>query len=162
VESGHFVQYIITMPVLHLICGLPGSGKSTLAHELEHRENTIWLSADEWMSYIVGDGYDEKRRAAIEQVQWQLAKKLVKLGVNVVLDNGFWSRSEREGLRKEAADLGARTELHVLDVPLAELQKRIAKRNRALPANAFPITEQQLEEWSKLFERPRADELRQF
>lgn len=94
------------MSVLHLICGLPGSGKSTLASELEHRANTVWLSADEWMGRIVGDGYDEKRREAVEQVQWDLAKKLLGLGVNMVLDNGFWSRSERQRLRSEAAAAG--------------------------------------------------------
>jgi len=111
------------------------------------------------MSRIVGDGYDKKRRAAVEQIQWQLAKKLLKLGVDVVLDNGFWSRSERQQLRKEAAELGALTELHVLDVPLAELQARIATRNRALPENAFPISAHDLDEWSKLFEPPSADEM---
>ena len=83
------------------------------------------------------------------------------LGLNVVLDNGFWSRSERQALRKEAAEIGARTELHVLDVPLAELQARIAKRNQALPADAFRIDAADLDRWSKLFERPTTDELRQ-
>src|ERR1700741_5307681 len=142
------------MAVLNLICGLPCSAKYTLVYDLQKRENIIWLSADEWMSRVVGDGYDEKRRAAVEQVQWQLAKKLLKLGVDVVLDNGFWSRSERQQLRKEAAELGAQTELHVLDVPLAELQERIAARNRALPKNAFPISAHDLDKWSKLFEPP--------
>jgi len=148
------------MPVLHLICGLPGSGKSTLARELERGENTVWLSPDEWMSRIVGDGYDEKRREAVEQVQWELAKKLLKLDVNVVLDNGFWSRAEREALRIEAAEVGAETELHVLDVPLAELQARIARRNHALPTDAFRIEAADLDKWSKLFEPPTPDELR--
>jgi predicted kinase len=148
------------MPVLHLICGLPGSGKSTLARELERGENTVWLSPDEWMSRIVRDGYDEKRREAVEHVQWELAKKLLKLGLTVVLDNGFWSRSEREALRKEAAEVGAETELHVLDVPLVELQARIARRNHALPADAFRIEAVDLDKWSKLFEPPTPDELR--
>ena len=149
------------MAVLHLICGLRGSGKSTLASELERSEATVWLSADEWMTRIVGDGYDQERRAAIEQVQWELTKRLLKLGVNVVLDNGFWSRSERQLLRSEATELGASTELHVLDVPLAELQERIATRNRALPINAFRVDPADLETWSKLFELPTPDELRQ-
>jgi predicted kinase len=86
--------------VLHLVCGLPGSGKSTLAAQLAERENTIWRSPDEWMSRIVGDGYDEPRRAAIEQLQWELAGKLLRLRVDVVLDNGFWSRRERDALRR--------------------------------------------------------------
>lgn len=70
-----------------------------------------------------------------------------------MLDNGFWSRSERLGLRMEAAEVGAQTELHFLHVPLAELQVRITKRNNVLPADAFPIDAGHLEEWSKLFER---------
>ena len=149
------------MPILHLVCGLPGSGKSTLAKELELRDNTVWLSPDDWMSQIVADRHDEKRRAAVERVQWQLAKKMLRLGVNVVLDNGFWTRSERQGLRDEASKLGATIELHVLDVPLPELQKRVAKRNRTLPAYAFQIPARHLTEWSKLFEAPGADELGQ-
>jgi predicted kinase len=149
------------MSILHLVCGLPSSGKSTLAKELELLDNTVWLSPDDWMAQIVADGHDEKRRAAVERVQWQLSKKLLRLGVNVVLDNGFWTRSERQVLRDEATKLGATIELHVLDVPLAELQKRVAKRNRTLPAYAFQITARHLTEWSKLFEPPGADELRQ-
>lgn len=148
------------MPVLHLICGLPGSGKSMLARDLELSENTIWLSPDEWISQIVHDGYDQEHREAVERVQWELAKKLLKLGVNVVLDNGFWSRRERQALRTEAAGIGAETKLHVLDVPLAELQIRIAKRNRALPTNAFRIDAADLEEWSSKFETPAPDEMR--
>ena len=111
------------------------------------------------MTRIVGDGYDEERRRAVEQIQWDLTKKLLKLGLNVVLDNGFWSRSEREGLCGEAAALGARTELHVLDVPLGELQRRIAKRNRDLPSNCFPIKARDLEAWSRLFQPLGPDEV---
>ena len=147
------------MPTLHLICGLPGSGKSTLAAELARRERTIWLSPDEWMSRIVGDGYDERRRAAVEQVQWELAEKLLRLGIDVVLDNGFWSRAERDALRRRAGAIGARTELHFLDVPLSELELRLSARNRALPRNAFRVEAADLRRWAGLFEPPAADEL---
>jgi predicted kinase len=142
---------------LHLVCGLPGSGKSTLARQLAEADATIWLSPDEWMSRIVGDGYDERRRAAVERIQWELAKKLLALGIDIVLDNGFWSREERMSLRREADGLGARTELHFLDVPLAELTRRIAARNAASPL--WVVGEADLEKWSALFEPPEADEL---
>lgn len=143
--------------MLHLICGLPGSGKSTLARDLAAGENTIWLSPDEWMSRIVGDGYDEVRRAAVEQVQWDLAKKLLRLGIDVVLDNGFWSRGERLSLRAEAASTGATTQIHFLDVPLAELKRRIAARNREEPL--WVVEEDDLDNWLRLFEPPQADEM---
>ena len=80
------------LPTLHLVCGLPGSGKSTFAERLARDERALWLSPDLWMSRIVGDGYDEAKRAAVEALQWELAERLLVLGVDVILDNGFWSR----------------------------------------------------------------------
>lgn len=108
------------------------------------------------MSRIVGDGYDERRRSAVEQVQWKLAKKLLSAGLDVVLDNGFWSRSERISLRDEAATLGASTKLHFLDVPLSELKRRITARNAA--AALWPISEAALDEWARAFEPPDPSE----
>ncbi|MDQ4088111.1 MAG: ATP-binding protein [Pseudomonadota bacterium] len=147
------------MPTLHLICGLPGSGKSTLAARLAGREGTVWLSPDQWMMRIVGDPYDARRRAAVEQVQWELAQQLLRLGIDVVLDNGFWSRSERDRLREAAGQLGARTKLHFLDVPLPELARRVAARNEASPPGAIAISEEDLAAWAGLFEPPGPDEL---
>jgi predicted kinase len=124
---------------------------------LASSENTIWLSPDDWMSRIVGSGYDEGRRAAVEQVQWELAMKLLELGISVILDNGFWSKDERLSLRAEAASVGAITRLHFLDVPLVELKRRIAARNK--DASLWTVKESDLETWSNLFQPPQADEM---
>ncbi|HEX8528035.1 AAA family ATPase [Allosphingosinicella sp.] len=147
------------MTTFHMVCGLPASGKSTLARQLAAQPDTIWLSPDEWMRRIVGDGYDNVRRDAVEQVQWELARKLLQLGLSVVLDNGFWSHAERAVFREEAARVGAQTRLHFCDAPLAELQRRAVARNRALPQNAFHVEPDDLTRWSRLFERPTVDEL---
>ena len=87
------------MPVLHLICGLPGSGKTTLARRLERDLPAVRLAPDEWMARIVGDGYDEAKRAAVEAVQWEIAARALRLGVDVILENGFWSSSECDDFR---------------------------------------------------------------
>ncbi len=97
------------MPILHLICGLPGSGKTTLARRLERDLPALRLAPDEWMARIVGDGYDESKRAAVEAVQWEIAARALSLSVDVILENGFWSRSERDDFRARAAALGADT-----------------------------------------------------
>ncbi len=147
------------MPILHLICGLPGSGKTTLARRLERDLPALRLSPDEWMARIVGDGYDEPKRAAVEAVQWEIAARALSLGVDVILENGFWSRSERDDYRARAAALGADTRLHFLDVPRDELLRRLALRNAAVPPDTFRINEAQLDLWSRSFEPPTRDEL---
>lgn len=147
------------MPFLHLICGLPGSGKTTLAKQLERDLPALRLAPDEWMARIVGDGYAEAKRAAVEAVQWEIAARALSLGVDVILENGFWSRSERDDFRARAAALGADTKLHFLDVPRDELLRRLALRNSALPPDTFRVNEAQLDSWSSRFEPPTPDEL---
>ena len=147
------------MPVLHLVCGLPGSGKSSLAERLAEEERALWLSPDVWMSRIVGDGYDDAKRDEVERLQWEIAERALSLGVDVVLDNGFWSRAERDRLRARAAELGVLARLHYCDVPLDELKRRVAARNRDLPEHAFAVSAADLDRWNGLFEPPTADEL---
>ena len=127
----HSVKAVNTMSTLHLICGLPGSGKSTLAKRLELEQSALRLAPDEWMSRIVGDGYDEEKRSVVEAVQWEIAARVLRLGVNVILENGFWSRRERDEFRSRAAALGSDTKLHFLNVPRDELLRRLKLRNAA-------------------------------
>ncbi len=147
------------MATLHLICGLPGSGKSTLAARLAESGSILWLSPDRWLRQLNLDGYDVALRGAVEGLQWDLAKRLLALGVDVLLDNGFWSRAEREGLRTEAAAQGASVRLHYLDVPLDELKHRLAIRNESVPPDSFEVSPADLDQWQAVFEPPDADEL---
>jgi predicted kinase len=147
------------MPVLHLICGLPGSGKTTLAKQLELDLPALRLAPDEWMARIVGDGYDDAKRAAVEAVQWEIAAQALRLGIDVILENGFWSRSERDDFRARAAAVGADTSLHFLDVPRDELLRRLALRNAALPEDTFRVNQAQLDLWLTWFEPPTPDEI---
>jgi predicted kinase len=87
---------------------------------------------------------------------------LLELGATVVLENGFWSRAERDALRLRARELGARVELHTLDLPLDELWPRIAHRNTQPAWPARPITRDELETWAVHFEAPTPEELALF
>ena len=150
------------MATLFLICGLPGSGKTTLARELEASRPALRLCPDEWISVILADPADaielDRLRSPVETVQWALAKRALVLGVDVVLEYGFWSREERTFFRKEAEDLGAKVELCYLDVSREELWARLSRRNADLPPGTFPVTEEQLDLWSSWFQVPAADE----
>lgn len=125
---------------------------------LEHDEPALRLSPDEWMFRIVRDGYDNERRAAIHDIQYDIARRVLRLGVSVILETGFWARSERDAMRALAREAGVDFRLHYLDVPLDELKRRLAARNVALPPDTFPIEPSLLDEWIKAFEPPEADE----
>jgi predicted kinase len=150
------------MPTLFLICGLPGSGKTTLARELEVSQRALRLCPDEWITAILDDRSNipelDRLREPVESLQWQVAKRALVLGMNVILENGFWSREERMRFRSQAQKLGAHVELRYLDVPLDELWKRLSMRNSNLPHGTFAVTEEQLDLWSGWFERPTPDE----
>jgi predicted kinase len=150
------------MPTLFLIVGLPGAGKTTLAKMLERERPALRLTPDEWMTPLYGvmdQAELDSRRTPVETMQWEIAARALQLGVDVVLDWGFWSRQERDDFRSRAAALGARAELRYLDVPAELLAARLAARNANLPPGAFRVSDEQLELYSSWFEPPTAEEL---
>jgi predicted kinase len=149
--------------MLHLIVGLPGAGKTTLARRLEHELPALRLTPDDWIGMLYGEplapGQLDAVRDPVESVQWAVAERALALGLQVVLDFGFWTRDEREGFRARAAALGAGSRVHALVLPIDELLARLDRRNAALPPHTYPISREQLEMWWPLFEPPAADEL---
>jgi predicted kinase len=147
---------------LILICGLPGSGKTTLAKELAVSASALRLSPDEWKHALGIDYYDEDGRVRLEARLWQLARELLILGQNVILENGFWSRAERDQLRAAARNLGVAVELHYLDAPVDELWHRLDLRNHDDKPGTAPIKRSDLDKWAVQFEAPDAAELALF
>lgn len=151
------------MPTLFLLCGLPGSGKTTLARQLEYTHAALRLCPDQWIVALLANPGDiierDRLRAPVEALQWDLAKRALALGTNVVLENGFWSRAERLHYRSEAETLGARVDLRYLAVARDELWARLARRNAELPPGTFAVSEDELDLWWSWFEPPTADEL---
>lgn len=147
---------------LVLLCGLPGAGKTSRAKKLAKEMPAIVMSPDQAMYERGISFFDEKARTKIETEQWQRAKKLLKEGYNVVLENGFWDRSERDQLRLESHSMGVRIELHFLDVPFEELWRRIDARNKHETRTGALLTRERLEQLAKHMQVPDAAELALF
>jgi predicted kinase len=62
----------------------------------------------------------------------QLAERALHLGLDVVLDDGYWTRSRRDELRVWAANLGVPLRLYALEVSQDEAWRRVQKRNAEL------------------------------
>ncbi|MGA2439518.1 MAG: ATP-binding protein [Tepidisphaeraceae bacterium] len=151
------------MATLHLICGLPCSGKTTLARRIEQERSAVRLTPDEWIARLFGDDISGARldaaRDPVESVLWDLAARVLVVGVDVILDYGFWSRIERDDFRSRATRLGARSELHFLNVTEEAILTRLAARNNRRPPGTFWIDEARVREWARIFEPPGEDEL---
>ena len=151
------------MATLHLMVGLPLAGKTTLAKQLELEYSALRLTPDEWHTRLFGYDVEEKkhdeRHFLIEAMLWEIAARVLELGVNVILDYGFWAKVEREDYRARAKQSGAGSEIHFLDVPEAVLFERLAARNVQLPPGAAYIPEAKLNEWIPIFQPPSPDEL---
>ena len=143
-------------PRLVLLCGLPASGKTTLARELADAYGAVRLNPDEWKRALDTDPFDEHFRVGLEGQFWGLTQRLLTLGTSVILEWGFWARSERDEMREAARSLGVAVELRFLDAPYDELVRRVVARHAA---GGIAITESHMERYRGIFQPPTDDEL---
>jgi predicted kinase len=147
------------VPRLILICGLPGSGKTTLATRLAARVPAVRLCPDDWLRGLGIDLFDEAARGRLEALMWEHTQELLASGLSVVLEFGFWARSERDEKRSWARSCGVGVELRFVDAPLPELLRRVEARTAAAGDSEVLITGQHLARWSRVFQAPDEAEL---
>ena len=119
-------------PTLYLMVGLPGSGKTTRAKELEQATRAVRFTPDEWHIFLFGDDFGDNSPAAralhgqrhdrVEQLMWTVGQDLLRKGVSVILDFGFWVEEQREEKAPGGPGPGANFAIEYLDTPLPELK----------------------------------------
>ena len=153
------VEVTNRQPRLVLLCGLPASGKTTLAQELAETYDAVRLNGDEWKLALGIDPFDDDLRVRLETQLLVLTQRLLTLRTSVILEWGFWARSERDDLRDMARSLGAAVELRYLDVPYDELVRRVVERTAS---GGIPITASHMERYRAQFQPPTDEELSHF
>jgi predicted kinase len=148
--------------LVHLLCGRTGSGKTTFARELEREQRAVLLSVDEWMIRLFGHRMERElfdtRLAVCKELAYDLAERIARMGIDVVLDFGFWSRTERDAIRARFSANSTAYAFYFFDVPDDVLKERIARRNANLPSGSYEITEEMFDLFSARFEPPGEDE----
>ena len=151
---------------LHLISGLPCSGKSTYAEKLRDQREAVHLGLDRWLITCFGRypvetvGHDEhvRRVYACREIIWEIASEFLRRGADVILDDGFILRRDREDHIARARSLGASTIIHFVDTRPETVRKRLAIRNRDPGEYRFEIDPQALDGYIAFFETPTEEE----
>jgi predicted kinase len=155
------------MPTVHLISGLPCSGKTTYAIGLQQRtRDCVLFSLDRWLITAFGKyslasvGQEEhtRRVLACRDLIWQSASELLRRGVDVILDDGFFLREHRARYVRLAAGWGANATTHFIDTPIDVVRARLEERNAKLPQFNFAINPETLQGFLAMFEAPSRDE----
>jgi predicted kinase len=149
-------------PVLIAFCGLPGSGKTTIAKEVEKTTGAVRLNIDEWVAALGADFFDDEFRHKLQVRLNEHGLTLVKLGQSIIVEDGLWTRDERDRYREVAHKLGAAIEIHYIDLPFDELWRRLEARNAIGAYGTVPITKELLKECWRKFQRPDEAELALF
>ncbi len=154
------------MAKLICICGKIGCGKTYYANQLKEKEQAVILSTDE-VTYDLtnnkqGEDYDEFAR----RVNLYLRKKAVEIvnaGCTVILDWGFWTKENRNEIKKFGYDNNIFVEMHYIDIDDKTWYENIEERNSKVLAgnggSSFYVDEGLLKKVSSLFEIPEKEEI---
>ncbi len=153
------------MAKVYMTCGKICSGKSTYAEHLRKKHKAVILSVDEITLALFGQNAGENHDDYVARTENYLFKKsldIIAVGVNVVLDWGFWTKEERDFAKDFYRSQNVQFEFHYIDIDDDEWHRRLNKRNKDVSenkANAYYIDDALAAKFNSIFEKPDKDEI---
>ena len=120
-----------------LIAGKICAGKTDYAQSMLETRRAVLLSCDEVTLTLFPEGLGEGHDAMMPKVKACLLSKATEIlgtGADVILDWGFWKKSEREAMNRYFSGQNIAAEWHYVDVSDEQWQKNILERNRKVQA----------------------------
>lgn len=148
-----------------MTCGKICSGKSTYARSLRDRDKAVILSVDEITLALLGQQAGDKLDEYVEKLERYLFDKsveIVRTGINVILDWGFWTKAERDYAKGFYKSQGIDCEFHYIDISDEEWRARVDKRNTAVSSGelgAYIVDENLAAKSAAIFEAPDRSEI---
>ena len=120
------------------------------------------ITKDEWSICLIGndptiDGYEEWDHK-ICGLSRDFAFQLVEKGIDVIIDEGFWEREQRDKMRKRIEAFGAKAVMYYVDTPIETIRERVVGRNNNLMKESFKISREMLDNYLKYWQPPSEDE----
>ena len=153
------------MARVFMMCGKLCSGKSTYAEMLRKEHRAIILSIDEITLALFGQDAGEKHDDYSRRAQKYLYGKsldILEMDINVILDWGFSTKSERNFAREFYRSRNIPSEFYYFDIDDEEWNRRIEKRNRDVLAgktNAYYVVNDLIAKLDSIFEMPDRNEI---
>ena len=150
-------------PIAYLICGFIGAGKTTFSRKLEKETGAIRVTKDEWMIKIFGnkipsDNNFERYDNNVTELATDFAFQILKSGKDVIIDEGFWEKSHRNGMKKKISELGAKAILYYVECPVEAMRERVVNRSNNPTNDSFEISEEMFDGYLKYWEPPTVEE----
>src|SRR6185312_12212022 len=106
----------------------------------------------------VGQAEHVRRVLACREVISGVACDLLRRGLDVILDDGFFLREHRVRQIRAFQAGGARVVMHVVRAAPEVLRARVEQRNQQLPPYNFTIPAEMLERFVEMYEEPSEGE----
>jgi predicted kinase len=156
------------MAAVHLIFGPVGAGKTTYGRTLAAERRAAFFCVDEWMATLfmmdapspLTLDWALPRTMRCDQQIWSVARQLVTIGVDAILELGFFKREQRTRIRELATAAGIAIESHVLEVSREVRRERVRLRNQGSATYTVEVDDAMFD-WAESYYEPLdADELR--
>ena len=108
-----------------------------------------------------GDKHDEYANNT-QKYLFDKSEEFVNAGVNVILDWGFWTKTNRDKAKSFYKSRGIDTEMHYIDICDETWKQRLAYRNAKVEAgetDAYFVDENLANKFAAIFETPDKDEI---
>ena len=150
-------------PTAYVICGFIGAGKTTFARKLEKETKAIRITKDEWIIKIFGnkitsDKNFERYDKNITELATDIAFKILKAGKDVIIDEGFWVKSQRDDIKKKIINAGAKPIFYYIECSVKKMKERTIGRSKHSSIDSFEINEEMFDKYFKYWEPPSKEE----
>lgn len=149
-------------PRVYLICGFIGAGKSTFSKKLEEKTGAVRITKDEWLIELFGhdpriEGYSHYDHVICKLTR-RVAFDFAKHGTDVIIDEGFWAKSERDQMKEKIEKLGAECILYYVKASKEDMKARVLNRSKNPSKDSFEIEEEMFDSYLKFWQPPTEDE----